>query len=228
MERAFRWARIPKVWVYYKPHNNNNNNNGGGGDGEAPCIPNISNIDVVAMMVGYSWGLAWLYMALTLPHQASQYTFFWLTQDVFGACMCTLFLGLIQLNTIQVATILLVVAFFYDIFFVFITPYLFQESIMITVATSGGPPKQDELYCEKYPHDHDCQGGDPLPMLLTIPRLWDYEGGSSLLGLGDIVCKYKTRDETSALAGLFVAENVFSHGCLFWCLFVTFSNNHFG
>ena len=103
--------------------------------------------------------------------------------------MCTLFLTLIQLNTIQVASLLLMVAFVYDIFFVFVTPYFFKESIMITVATSGGPPKADELYCEKYPSDKDCQGGDPLPMLLTIPRLWDYEGGSSLLGLGDIVCK---------------------------------------
>ena len=58
---------------------------------------------------------------------------------------------------------------------------------MITVATSGGPPKADALWCEKYPSDRDCQGGDPLPMLLTIPRLFDYVGGSSLLGLGDIV-----------------------------------------
>lgn len=104
--------------------------------------------------------------------------------------MCILFLGIIQLNNIQVATILLIVAFLYDIFFVFLTPYLFGgESIMITVATSGGPPVADELWCEKYPYDPNCQGGDPLPMLLTIPRLFDYEGGSSLLGLGDIVCK---------------------------------------
>lgn len=106
--------------------------------------------------------------------------------------MCILFLGLIQLNTIQVAGILLCVAFFYDIFFVFVTPYLTGagDSIMITVATSGGPPKADELWCEKYYRTDraNCAGGDPLPMLLTIPRLFDYEGGSSLLGLGDIVC----------------------------------------
>ena len=37
------------------------------------------------------------------------------------------------------------------------------------------------------PSDKNCQGGDPLPMLLTMPRLFDYEGGSNLLGLGDIV-----------------------------------------
>jgi signal peptide peptidase-like protein 2B len=58
---------------------------------------------------------------------------------------------------------------------------------MIIVATSGGPPKADPMWCEKYPDDSQCQGGDPLPMLLTVPRVFDYQGGASLLGLGDIV-----------------------------------------
>lgn len=58
---------------------------------------------------------------------------------------------------------------------------------MITVATSGGPPTADPSWCEKYPTDKGCVGGDPLPMLFTIPRVFDYQGGSSLLGLGDIV-----------------------------------------
>jgi len=58
---------------------------------------------------------------------------------------------------------------------------------MVDVATSGGPPKADPLWCEKYPDDKNCQGGDPLPMLFTIPRIGDFSGGSSMLGLGDIV-----------------------------------------
>jgi signal peptide peptidase-like protein 2B len=149
----------------------------------------ITNWDLIAGVLGYLWGMTWLYMALFVRHPDSHF-FFWVTQDILGTCMCIVFLGLIQLNSIQVASILLIVAFVYDIFFVFVTPYLFEKSIMITVATSGGPPKADPLWCEKYPADVDCQGGDPLPMLLTFPRLFDYQGGSSLLGLGDIVCKY--------------------------------------
>eukprot|EP00526_Cylindrotheca_closterium_P006810 CAMPEP_0113619368 /NCGR_PEP_ID=MMETSP0017_2-20120614/9832_1 /TAXON_ID=2856 /ORGANISM="Cylindrotheca closterium" /LENGTH=722 /DNA_ID=CAMNT_0000528937 /DNA_START=208 /DNA_END=2375 /DNA_ORIENTATION=- /assembly_acc=CAM_ASM_000147 len=147
----------------------------------------ISNWHAVSAILAYAWGMGWLYMALFVRRPDS-YLFYWVTQDVFGACMCIVFLSIIELNSIQVATILLIVAFFYDIFFVFITPYLFKgESIMVTVATSGGPPKKDPLWCEKYPSDQDCQGGDPLPMLFAIPRLFDYQGGSSLLGLGDIV-----------------------------------------
>lgn len=149
----------------------------------------ISNWHLVSAVLAYAWGMGWLYMALFV-RRPDAYLFYWVTQDVFGACMCIVFLSIIEINSIQVATILLIVAFFYDIFFVFITPYLFKgESIMVTVATSGGPPKKDPLWCEKYPSDQDCQGGDPLPMLFAIPRLFDYQGGSSLLGLGDIVCK---------------------------------------
>jgi signal peptide peptidase-like protein 2B len=79
---------------------------------------------------------------------------------------------------------------------------------MVDVATSGGPPKADPAWCEKYPNDSDCLGGDPMPMLFTIPRFFDYAGGSSLLGLGDIVlpgllisfaCRY---DEAKAFIGL--------------------------
>jgi signal peptide peptidase-like 2B len=147
----------------------------------------ITNWDVASALLAYTWGMTWLYMALFVPH-ADTNTFFWVTQDIMGACMCITFLGLIQLNNIQVATILLLVAFVYDIFFVFVTPFLFHgKSVMITVATSGGPPEKDAMFCEKYPSDPGCRGGDPLPMLLTVPRLFDYEGGASMLGLGDIV-----------------------------------------
>ena len=44
---------------------------------------------------------------------------------------------------IKIATILLIAVFIYDIFMVFITPLFTKEgeSVMVTVATSGGPPE---------------------------------------------------------------------------------------
>jgi signal peptide peptidase-like protein 2B len=147
----------------------------------------ISQFDIIAGILGFGLGLAWLVVAFTVRHPEN-FTFFWITQDVMGSCMCIMFLSIIKLNCIRVASILLIIAFAYDIFMVFITPLIFNgESVMITVATSGGPPKADPSWCEKYPDDVDCQGGDPLPMLLTVPRIGDYQGGASLLGLGDIV-----------------------------------------
>ena len=148
----------------------------------------VTILQLIANSISYGIGAVWLYMALTFLHP-DENPFFWIMQDIFGACMCIMFLSTMRLNSIKVASTLLIAAFFYDIFFVFVTPYLTKggESIMVDVATSGGPPKADPSWCEKYPRDNDCRGGDPLPMLFTIPRLFDFTGGSSMLGLGDIV-----------------------------------------
>mmetsp|Transcript_8343 Transcript_8343/g.18698 ORF Transcript_8343/g.18698 Transcript_8343/m.18698 type:complete len:896 (+) Transcript_8343:97-2784(+) len=148
----------------------------------------ISPVDIAAFVISYGVGGTWLWVAFTVPHPDTV-VFYWVIQDVFGLCMCMLFLETIKLNAIKVGATLLMVAFFYDIFFVFITPLLTKhgESIMVNVATSGGPPKADPSWCEKYPFSADCKGGDPLPMLFAIPRIGDYQGGCSMLGLGDIV-----------------------------------------
>jgi hypothetical protein len=169
----------------------------------------ITSLDVMASIIAYCVGGTWLYIAFTVPHPDT-HLFYWVVQDVFGACMCILFLDTIKINAIRVAAILLIVAFFYDIFFVFVTPLLTKhgESIMVNVATSGGPPKADPSWCEKYPTSADCKGGDPLPMLFAIPRIGDYQGGSSMLGLGDIVLpglllSFASRfDEAKRLMGL--------------------------
>lgn len=65
---------------------------------------------------------------------------------------------------------------------------------MLTVARGGaeGATGGDDL-CFKYPKHKDCTGMDFLPMLLAFPRINDYRGGASLLGLGDIVRKSKLR-----------------------------------
>jgi len=169
----------------------------------------ITPVDVAAMVISYGVGATWLWTAFTVPHPDTL-VFYWVVQDVFGLCMCMLFLETIKLNAIKVGAVLLIVAFFYDIFFVFITPLLTKhgESIMVNVATSGGPPKADPSWCEKYPFDANCKGGDPLPMLFAIPRIGDYQGGCSMLGLGDIVLpglllSFASRyDESKRLMGL--------------------------
>lgn len=57
-------------------------------------------------------------------------------QDVFGVCLCLQFLNLVRLPSLSVATLLLGLAFAYDVFFVFLTPLLFGgTSVMVKVAT---------------------------------------------------------------------------------------------
>ncbi|RLO00813.1 hypothetical protein DYB28_000146 [Aphanomyces astaci] len=134
---------------------------------------------------GLSLGLV-LFWVLT-RHQA--YSF--VLQDVFGICVSIQFLQTIRLPNIKVATILLLLVFVYDIFFVFLSPYIFGKSVMI-VAAQGG--KQDDAeapssYCLRYPSNDNgakCVKED-IPILLRLPKLTNWLGGEAMLGLGDIV-----------------------------------------
>lgn len=93
----------------------------------------------------------------------------WIGQDILGICLMITVLQLAQLPNIKVATVLLSCAFAYDIFWVFISPLIFHESVMIAVARG------------------DKAGGEALPMLLRFPRLFDTWGGYDMIGFGDII-----------------------------------------
>merc|ERR1712190_508715 len=93
-----------------------------------------------------------------------------------------------------VATVLLTVMFFFDIYWVFISPLLFHESVMIKVAQGGGTQQA-------------------VPMLLRIPDFGDPLGGERLLGFGDIalpgllvsyLLRYDLQHKKKLLHGYFV------------------------
>ncbi|XP_057428096.1 signal peptide peptidase-like 3 [Lotus japonicus] len=96
-------------------------------------------------------------------------SFSWFGQDVLGICLMITVLQLARLPNIKVATVLLCCAFVYDIFWVFISPVIFQKSVMITVARG------------------DKAGGEAIPMLLRFPRPSDPWGGYDMIGFGDIL-----------------------------------------
>ena len=54
----------------------------------------------------------------------------WILQNILGAAVCITVLSLYRLGNMRVITVILVAFFLYDIFFVFITPYIpiFQQS----------------------------------------------------------------------------------------------------
>ncbi|XP_021733233.1 signal peptide peptidase-like 5 [Chenopodium quinoa] len=93
----------------------------------------------------------------------------WIGQDILGVCFMIRVLQMIRLPNIKVATALLCCAFLYDIFWVFISKSIFQQSVMVVVASGQN------------------SGGENLPMLLRIPRFDDPFSGYNLLGFGDIL-----------------------------------------
>ncbi|WOL00946.1 signal peptide peptidase-like 2 [Canna indica] len=93
----------------------------------------------------------------------------WIGQDILGICLMITVLQMVRLPNIKVASALLSCAFVYDIFWVFISPLIFHESVMIAVARG------------------DNSGGEAIPMLLRIPRFFDPWGGYDMIGFGDIL-----------------------------------------
>ncbi|XP_021030515.1 signal peptide peptidase-like 2B isoform X2 [Mus caroli] len=102
----------------------------------------------------------------------------WVLQDTLGIAFCLYMLKTIRLPTFKACTLLLLVLFIYDIFFVFITPFLTKSgnSIMVEVATG---PSNSSTH-------------EKLPMVLKVPRLNTSplslcDRPFSLLGFGDIL-----------------------------------------
>ncbi|XP_055814011.1 signal peptide peptidase-like 5 [Solanum dulcamara] len=93
----------------------------------------------------------------------------WVGQDILGIALMITVLQLAQLPNIKVATVLLCCAFVYDIFWVFLSPTIFHDSVMISVAKGKKA------------------GGESIPMLLRVPKLTDPYKGFDMLGFGDIL-----------------------------------------
>ena len=100
-----------------------------------------------------------------LVYRASWWSF--VLQNLLGICLLLTLQRVLRLPNIKISLILLSLAFFYDVFWVFLSPIFFSSSVMQTVAQGGGT-------------------GEAVPMLLRLPRLQDELGGYTMLGLGDI------------------------------------------
>jgi hypothetical protein len=110
-------------------------------------------------------------------------------QDLFGIAVCCLFLNELRVSSLCTASITLLAFVAYDIFMVFLTPYIFGSSVMAEIAMAGSTqavPNQ-ACYCRLNPGDTAvCGPGETIPILLRLPHLNDWRGGDSILGLGDI------------------------------------------
>jgi len=92
----------------------------------------------------------------------------WLFQDIIAIAFLLILQRSVRLPNLKVGCLLLICTFFFDIFWVFLSPLIFKKSVMIEVATGGGT-------------------GQAVPMVLKIPALQtDLPGQFKILGLGDI------------------------------------------
>jgi len=149
----------------------------------AAWLPNLRNKKActlnkrVAYMIGVAEDHTWTEAIAELIGGAIAVAFLiWRNNDAYGwALQNTIAIMLLltiqrtlRLPNLRIGTIMLICTFFFDIFWVFVSPVIFQKSVMIEVATGGGT-------------------GQSVPMVLKIPAMSpDIPGQFKILGLGDI------------------------------------------
>ncbi|KNA24466.1 hypothetical protein SOVF_015390 [Spinacia oleracea] len=127
-------------------------------------LPLVGDLYVIRSLV---WLACFGFAIFWMVTRSRSYS--WIGQDILGICFMIRVLQMIRLPNIKVATALLCCAFFYDIFWVFISQRIFQQSVMVAVASGQN------------------SGGENLPMLLRIPRFYDPFKGYDMIGFGDIL-----------------------------------------
>lgn len=128
---------------------------------DLPLLGEVTLLSVGVLLFCISFAVFWA----TNRHAS----YAWIGQDVLGICLMITVLQMARLPNIKVAAVLLCCAFVYDIFWVFLSPLIFHESVMIAVARG------------------DNSGGEAIPMLLRVPRFFDPWGGYDMIGFGDIL-----------------------------------------
>ncbi|XP_074368427.1 signal peptide peptidase-like 3 isoform X2 [Apium graveolens] len=127
-------------------------------------IPLFGSVSIFSLVVFVS---CFVFTVFWAAYRKASYS--WIGQDILGIFLIITVLQLAQLPNIKVATVLLCCAFLYDIFWVFLSPEIFGNSVMIAVA------------------EGDNSGGESIPMLLRVPRFFDPFGGYNMIGFGDLV-----------------------------------------
>ncbi|KAK4341475.1 hypothetical protein RND71_039976 [Anisodus tanguticus] len=126
-----------------------------------PLLGEVTILSIVVLVLCVGFAIFWA------VNRKESYS--WIGQDILGIALMITVLQLAQLPNIKVATVLLCCAFVYDIFWVFLSPTIFHESVMISVAKGNKA------------------GGESIPMLLRVPKLTDPYKGFDMLGFGDIL-----------------------------------------
>uniref|UniRef100_A0A5B6Z4P2 PA domain-containing protein n=1 Tax=Davidia involucrata TaxID=16924 RepID=A0A5B6Z4P2_DAVIN len=175
-----------------------------------PLLGEVSVLSLVVLLFCLAFAIFWA------ANRKASYS--WVGQDVLGICLMITVLQMARLPNIKVATVLLCCAFLYDIFWVFLSPLIFKDSVMIAVARG------------------DNSGGESIPMLLRVPRFFDPWGGYNMIGFGDILFpgllvsfafRYDKADKKGVLSGYFLWLIIgYGSGLFFTYLGLYLMNGH--
>lgn len=120
-----------------------------------PLIGSLNCLTLIELPFGLGGVLLWL-----VARDSWEYA--WVLSNVLAFSICVLMIASVRVTNLRVATVLLLAMVAYDVFWVYLSPYIFHQNVMLTVAS-----------------------GVDLPIKIVVPY---FKGtGTSLVGLGDLV-----------------------------------------
>ncbi|XP_062485017.1 signal peptide peptidase-like 2A isoform X1 [Pezoporus occidentalis] len=118
----------------------------------------------------------------------------WILQDILGVAFCLNFIKTLKMPNFKSCVILLGLLLLYDVFFVFITPFITKNGASIMVEVAAGPfgnSEKNDGNLVEVPTERSAPH-EKLPVVIRVPRL-GYSASTlcdmpfSLLGFGDII-----------------------------------------
>ncbi|KAJ3441517.1 signal peptide peptidase [Anaeramoeba flamelloides] len=114
----------------------------------------------------------------------------WLINNIIGTSLILLIITVVRIDTLRTVSTLFVLLLLYDVFWVFISPYLFSENVMVKVAQSSGANFQDKtsLLTKIIPNFllKILPNTLEMPIKLMFPKSFSKNSQVFMLGLGDI------------------------------------------
>ncbi|KAM6980578.1 signal peptide peptidase-like 2A [Aplochiton taeniatus] len=118
----------------------------------------------------------------------------WILQDLLGIAFCLNFMKTINLSNFKICVILLSLLLVYDVFFVFITPFITKNGVSIMVQVALGPDASGEKTqgnMVEVPAEPTTPY-EKLPVVMRVPRFSAWAQNLcgmqfSILGYGDII-----------------------------------------
>eukprot|EP00927_Polykrikos_kofoidii_P038472 TRINITY_DN32812_c0_g1_i2.p1 TRINITY_DN32812_c0_g1~~TRINITY_DN32812_c0_g1_i2.p1 ORF type:complete len:544 (-),score=59.94 TRINITY_DN32812_c0_g1_i2:55-1635(-) len=165
-----------------------------------PVLGSTSIADLVSSLLSVAVVAAWVILRNT--------TFGWIPQDILGTSLILTIMKTIRIPNTRIAALFLGTMFFFDVFWVFLSPIFFKQSVMVTVATGGDT-------------------GEHVPMVFRVPSFGDPFGSEGMLGYGDIILpgllvtflrRFDIENGKTGLCGYF-AVSVVGYFCGICCVF---------
>jgi len=171
-----------------------------------PCVCKLGPVNIFTL---FAMSISLTLVIIWYIYRRSDWA--WILQDILGVAVCMTVISIYRLGNMRVITVILIAFFLYDIFFVFITPYIpiFQQSSsnnITTVSSSNGSaniqttsrrPTKNPSVMEQVALGIGTNG-EAVPLLFALPMFIPESEldpclavRKSMLGFGDIILPVK-------------------------------------